>query len=109
MLDEVEKICSDVAITKKGRLLAVGAVGSILSDQPTVEIGAVDIEKLFQFLSGSPLVRKLARNANRLILELEPGGNPGELNRLAFEHGIVLDHLVLKRQSLEVEFLEITR
>jgi len=31
------------------------------------------------------------------------------VNRLAFEHGIVLDHLVSKRQSLEMEFLEITR
>ncbi len=109
MLDEVEKICSDVAIIKKGRLMAVGAVGSILSDQPTVEVGAIDIEMLHQVLSGFPLVRKITRNANRLILELEPGGNPGELNRLAFEHGVVLDHLVLKRQSLEVEFLEITR
>jgi ABC-2 type transport system ATP-binding protein len=109
MLDEVEKICSHVAIIKKGRLLAVGAVGSILSDQPTVEVGADDIEKLFQVLSSATFVKKVGRSDNHLILELEPGRNPGELNRLAFEHGIVLDHLVLKRQSLEVEFLEITR
>jgi len=109
MLDEVEKICSDVAIIKKGRLLAVGAVGSILSDQPTVELGADDIEKLFHVLSSATFVKKIGRSDNHLILELEPGRNPGELNRLAFEHGIVLDHLVLKRQSLEVEFLEITR
>jgi len=109
MLDEVEKICSHVAIIKKGRLLAVGAVGSILSDQPTVEAGAVDIEKLFQLLSSAALVKKITRSGNYLILELESGRNPGELNRLAFEHGIILDHLILKRQSLEVEFLEITR
>jgi ABC-type multidrug transport system ATPase subunit len=109
ILDEVEKICSHVAIIKKGKLLAVGAIGSILSDQPTVEAGAPDIEKLFQFLSSCFLVKKITRQDNRLILELEPGRNPGELNQLAFEHGIVLDHLVLKRQSLEAEFLEITR
>jgi ABC-2 type transport system ATP-binding protein len=109
MLDEVEKICSHVAIIKKGRLLAVGAVGSILSDQPTVEVGADDIEKLFHVLSSATFIKKVGRSDNHLILELEPGRNPGELNRLAFEHGIVLDHLVLKRQSLEVEFLEITR
>jgi ABC-2 type transport system ATP-binding protein len=109
ILDEVEKICSHVAIIKKGKLLAVGAIGSILSDQPTVEAGAPDIEKLFQFLSSCFLVKKITRQDNRLILELEPGRNPGELNQLTFEHGIVLDHLVLKRQSLEAEFLEITR
>jgi ABC-type multidrug transport system ATPase subunit len=109
ILDEVEKICSHVAIVKKGKLLAVGAIGSILSDQPTVEVGAGDLEKLFQFLSGCFLVKKITREDSHLILELAPGRNPGELNQLAFEHGIILDHLVLKRQSLETEFLEITR
>jgi len=109
ILDEVEKICSHVAIIKKGKVLAVGAVGSILSDQPTVEVGAADMEKLFQFLSSTSLVKKITRNNPCLILELQPGRLPGELNRLAFENGIVLDHLVLKRQSLETEFLEITR
>lgn len=109
ILDEVEKICSHVAIIKKGKLLAAGAIGSILSDQPMVEAGAPDLEKLFQFLSSCFLVKKITRQDNRLILELQTGRNPGELNQLAFEHGIVLNHLVLKRQSLEAEFLEITR
>lgn len=109
ILDEVEKICSHVAIIKKGKLLAAGAIGSILSDQPTVEVGAADMEKLFQFVSSCFLVKKVSRSDNRLILELAPGRNPAELNQLAFEHGIALNHLVLKRQSLEVEFLEITR
>ena len=109
MLDEVEKICSHVAIIKKGKLLAVGAVGSILSDQPTVEVGAADIEKLVEFLSAAPLVKKITRSDNYLILELGPGHDPAELNRVVFEHGIVLDHLVETRPSLEAEFLEITR
>ncbi len=109
ILDEVEKICSHVAIIKKGKLLAVGAIGSILSDQPTVEVGAADFEKLHQFLSSSSLVKKITRDDNRFVLELEPGRSPGDLNTLAFANGIVLDHLVMKRQSLEAEFLEITR
>ena len=109
ILDEVEKICSHVAIIKNGKLLASGAVGSILSDQPTVEAGADDIEKLLATLSGTDLVKKITRHDNLLILELEPGRTPGDLNRFAFEHGLALNHLVLKRQSLEVEFLEITR
>ena len=74
-----------------------------------MEAGAADIENLHRLLSTVPLVRKITRQENRLILELEPGRTPDELNRLAFEHGIILDHLVSKRQSLEVEFLEITR
>ena len=109
LLDEVEKICSHVAIIKNGKLLATGAVGSILNHQPTVEVGAADVEKLQQLLSGHALVQKLERKGGRLELELSPGHLPEELNRLAFEHGIVLAHLVLKPSSLEMEFLEITR
>jgi ABC-2 type transport system ATP-binding protein len=109
ILDEVEKICSHVAIIKQGKLLASGAIGSILSDQPTVEAAAADLESLHQLLSTLPLVRKISRQENRLILELAHGRTPEELNQIAFEHGIVLSHLVSKRQSLEVEFLEITR
>jgi ABC-2 type transport system ATP-binding protein len=109
ILDEVEKICSHVAIIKKGKLLAAGAIGSILSDQPTVEVGAADLESLHRLLSAVPEIRKISRQENRLILELDAGRTPDELNRFAFEHGIVLNHLVSKRQSLEVEFLEITR
>ena len=109
ILDEVEKICSHVAIIKRGKLLATGAVGSILSDRPTVEAGADDLGRLEQLLSGGNMVRKITRQDRRLLLELEPGCDPAGLNRLAFDNGIVLDHLVSKKQSLEVEFLEITR
>src|SRR6202000_3257452 len=55
ILDEVEKICSHVAIIKKGKLLATGAIGSILSDQPTIEAGAPDLEQLYQVLASVPL------------------------------------------------------
>jgi len=109
ILDEVEKICSHVAIIKNGRRLAAGAVGSILNSEPTVEAGAADLEKLFQLLSSHDMVRKLQRQGGRLSMELSPGRQAAELNRLAFEQGIVLDHLVVKPRSLEVEFLEITR
>jgi len=61
ILDEVEKICSHVAIIKKGKLLATGAMGSILSDQPTVEVGAADIESQHRLLSAIPLARKISR------------------------------------------------
>ena len=109
ILDEVEKICSHVAIIKKGKLLATGAVGAILSDQPTVEVGADDVEGLFQILSRTKIVTKITRADTCLVLELEPGRGSGELNRIVFEQGVVLNHLVMRRQSLEAEFLEITR
>ena len=109
LLDEVEKICSHVAIIKQGKLLATGAVGAILSDQPTIEAGAEDMDRLVQILTQTAWVKKITRHDGLAILEIDPGHAAGELNQLAFEHGITLNHLVLKRRSLETEFLEITR
>jgi len=111
ILDEVEKICSHVAIIKQGKRLAFGAVGSILGDSPTVEVGVSgeNLDKLFQILSSHSLVQKVERKGNRLSIQMTAGKQPAELNRLAFDHGIILDHLVSKSRSLEAEFLEITR
>lgn len=112
ILDEVEKICTHVAILKQGKRLAFGAVGSILNSRPTVEIGAASesgIEKLRVVLMNSGFVQNLVRAGTRLSLELDEGHRTEELNRIAFDHGITLDHLVSKPRSLEVEFLEITR
>ncbi|MEO8205976.1 MAG: ATP-binding cassette domain-containing protein [Chthoniobacterales bacterium] len=111
MLDEVEKICSHVAIIKKGKRLATGEVGSILNKQPTLEISCAenDTEKLRLLLENNLLVSNLRLNKGRFTLELREGHQPGELNQLAFENGILLHHLVSKPRSLEMEFLEITR
>lgn len=111
ILDEVEKICTHVAIIKHGKKLAAGPVGSILSDLPTLEIGTLPahLDKLFELLSETPWIKKLKRQNNHLTMELEAGQLPQNLNQLAFSHGILLDHLVSKPRSLEVEFLEITK
>lgn len=111
MLDEVEKICSHVAIIKNGKRLATGAVGSILNKQHTVEVSCLppQFDKLRTFLATCRIVEKSSYENNRFVLELKPEHFADELNRLAFEQGITLNHLVTKARSLEIEFLEITR
>jgi ABC-type multidrug transport system ATPase subunit len=111
ILDEVEKICTHVAIIKKGRRLASGAVGSILNEQPLIEIGTIParMEELHQLLSSRSLAKIISKNESFLSLRLNEGHTLGELNQLAFDHGILLDHLISKPSSLESEFLKITQ
>ena len=45
---------------------------------------------------------------NRLILMVDQDLTTGEINELAFQNGILINHLVAKAKSLESEFLEIT-
>lgn len=108
ILDEVEKICSHVAIIKNGKLLATGPVGSILSDDTLLEIASPDLEKLKSFLSNLEWVKSISEKAGVLECLIDESYKVSEINKLAFDHGITLNHLVGRKRKLEEEFLEIT-
>ena len=108
ILDEVEKICSHVAIIKKGKLLASGSVGSIINNDITLEVACNDMEKLRSLLAGLPMVRKLEYKDKIIEASLSHDADYSEVNKLAFENGMVLTHMVARKRKLETEFLEIT-
>jgi len=109
ILDEVEKICSHVAIIKKGKLLATGPVGSILSSDPLVEVAAEDMEKLFDLMSGLDLVKNVHKIDKIFECTIDRNISAADINRIAHDHGIILTHIVGRNRRLEEEFLEITR
>ena len=109
ILDEVEKVCSHVAIIKNGHLLTKGPVGSILSNDVEVIIDADDLTGLRSFLERDQRISKITENEGQLTLMVDQDFSTAELNALAFNNGITLTHLVAKQKSLESEFLEITR
>ena len=108
ILDEVEKVCSHVAIIKNGKLLASGTVGAIISDDMLVEVGSGNLPALRAAMEQYPLVRRIDEHGPHLLLYLSEEVPPEKLNRLAFEQGLALSHLRVVRKSLESEFLEIT-
>lgn len=109
LLDEVEKVCTHVAILKKGELVATGNVNEILANEDIVEIGAADMAKLkssIQKLSG---YKSISEQENLIQLFYPIGTtNLESINRHCFEENIVLNHLRLKKKSLESKFFELT-
>ena len=108
ILDEVEKVCSHVAIIKKGRLLGTGAVGAILGKDKQVEIASDNLDKLREILANVSGVKILEQKNKHLVLSAAEDLSAAALNKLVFEKGLVLTHLVMRPKSLESEFLEIT-
>lgn len=108
ILDEVEKICSHVAIIKNGRLLATGPVGSIINDDILIEIGAEDRESLRKYLATIPELNKMEETEFGFLLYLGQDISTAMINQAAFEQGILINHLRRRQKSLEAEFLEIT-
>jgi ABC-type multidrug transport system ATPase subunit len=109
LLDEVEKVCTHVAILQKGQLLMAGDVNEVLTNEDMVEVGAPDMEKLQGVLSSFPGVRQVRKNEQFLQVYFEKeGSNLVAINQYCFEHGVVLDHLDLRKRSLESKFMELT-
>lgn len=108
ILDEVEKICSHVAIIKKGQLLATGPVGSIINSDITVELAAADMDKLKAFLGTLSIVKRLEQKGKTIEIGIDQYIDHADINRMAFENGILLTHFVARKKRLETEFLEIT-
>lgn len=109
ILDEVEKLCSHVAIIKHGHLLANGTVGSLLSTERIVEAGAADLPALRRALQAQEGIRKIDEQEQFLLLHVPEDYPLEKINQIAFAAGISLNHLRQKNKSLEAEFLEITR
>ncbi len=109
LLDEVEKVCSHVAILKKGELITSGKVNEILSNEDIVEVSSADNKKLFEILQ--PINGKTkVTDDNSVIKIFFPVGaaDLAAVNNYCFNNGIILNHLVLKKKSLEARFFELT-
>lgn len=109
LLDEVEKVCTHVAILQKGVLITAGDVNEVLMSEDLAELGAADTEKLRIVLTGMPGVRQVRQNEGYLQVYFENGFmNLGGINQYCFDNGVVLNHLQLRKRSLESKFMELT-
>jgi ABC-2 type transport system ATP-binding protein len=109
ILSEVEKICSHVAILKKGELLANGPVKELLAEDEIIEISCDNNELLRQKLKDSRLVKELETENGLLILTLNDKVSPAEVNAYAFAHKLVIHHMLSRKRSLESQFLELVK
>ncbi|MDB5251436.1 MAG: transporter, ATP-binding protein [Flaviaesturariibacter sp.] len=109
LLDEVEKVCTHVAILKTGKVITTGEVNEIMQDEDVVEASASDLDRLVTVLGtfGTGALIDPATQTVRLAL---PKGtaNLEEVNRRCFQEGLVLTHLLLKKKRLETRFFELT-
>lgn len=109
LLDEVEKVCTHVAILKLGTLITSGNVNDIFVHDDIVELAAADNEKLKTVLHTISGYKKLEVDHHLINLYYETGKvSLEELNKTCFNNGITLSHLVLKKRSLENKFFELT-
>ena len=109
LLDEVEKVCTHVAILKQGTLITHGDVNDILVNEDVVETAASDLTLLKDALTQMPGNARVIVNEKTVQLFFPSGtANLAAVNQFCFDRGIVLSQLQLKKKSLESKFFELT-
>lgn len=109
LLDEVEKVCTDVAILKKGHLVVTGNVNEILANEDIVEIGASDMITLHRIVVDMADHTSIKEIGNILQLNYPIGkADMAIINQHCFNKGITLNHLLMRKKSLEAKFFELT-
>ncbi len=109
LLAEVEKVCTHVAILQQGTLITSGSVRSVLSNEEWLELSAENMEKLKEVLNQFPGIKKMEEAGSTLLIFLDQSSaDAGTINQFCFEHGVVLNHIQLRKKSLESEFIALT-
>lgn len=109
ILDEVEKICSHVAILKSGKLVASGPVGFILNNDRFAELAADDMTQLHNWLLSKDFVADIKSQQGYFECKIVNDLSATDINKLAFEDGLILSYLKVRSRKLEEEFIELTK
>lgn len=109
LLDEVEKVCTHVAILKQGSLITSGHVNDILVAENVVELSAQDLNLLKSVLEKYQGYSRIQQEGNLVQMFLPSGQTDlAHLNDFCFRNGVTLSHLHLRKKSLESKFFELT-
>ena len=85
ILDEVEKVCSHVAILKSGELIANGKVGELLSNDETVFIQADKLDELKELIQDSDLATQVYMVEEDLTVVLKSISNKTDLSKYCYK------------------------
>ncbi|MGB3591323.1 MAG: ABC transporter ATP-binding protein [Nonlabens sp.] len=110
LLDEVERVCTHVVVLRKGKMLYSGAVDDMNKNYGSVTLNSKNQTALQSFTQNAPYLGKSeVLQDGALELQLLSHVDLGKLNQDAFNQGIVLNQIHFKKQSLEDQFIELTK
>ncbi len=109
LLDEVEKVCSHVVILRKGVKLYSGTVDGMLASHGFFELKTSQSSELIKYLDVHNNFGEVKTENGLVTAFLNKEMNAEDLNKELFEKGILLSHLVKRKESLEEQFLTLTK
>lgn len=108
LLDEVEKVCSHVVVLRHGVKLYSGRVDEMISSHGFFELKCTEQEKMLSILEQDENFNKIKVENDLVTVFLNAPIEASTFNKMMFDKGITLSHLVKRKESLEEQFLQLT-
>ncbi len=109
LLDEVQRVCSDYAVLRKGKCIHKGNVSADLQGNGGWQIASSDLQALIQKSKESSFVKNLVEQGDSILIDVDETLKGDEINRHFLEAGITLSRLEERRNTLEEKFLELLK
>ncbi|VAV84581.1 Efflux ABC transporter, ATP-binding protein [hydrothermal vent metagenome] len=108
LLDEVEKVCTHVVVLRKGEKLYSGRVDEMISSHGFFELKTDKNDELIKILENDDVFGTIKTEEGIITVILNKPMEAATFNKLMFDRGITLSHLVKRKESLEEQFLKLT-
>ncbi len=113
LLDEIEKICDDLAIVNQGRVITTGTLDDLLAaGGRALKVECDDAQRAKSVLAGVPTITSIELDAHgALSIALAPDSpeTRAGINRLLVEAGLAVSRLEPREESLEERYLSLVR
>lgn len=110
LLDEVEKVCTHVVVIRKGVKLYSGPVDEMNATHGFFELKSESNSELKVFLENHPAIESYEKGETDIIKAILSKPYSAQLlNQESFDKDIVLTHLVKRKETLEEQFLKLTK
>ena len=109
LLDEIEKMCTNVAIMKYGELLQVGTLEEIMTQDRMLMIKAEDLAKAKAVINATDHISIIDEPVGELLIAVDEKHTNADINKLFAEKGVYLSGLRDHKKNLESTFLEVVK
>ncbi|MDO9512375.1 MAG: ATP-binding cassette domain-containing protein [Bacteroidales bacterium] len=109
ILDEVQKVCSHVAVLNKGNLIFKGSVKEMTHPGYTLEMASSDMTLLRKTILEIPEVSGIESESEHWLVSFSSEPDAGIINSMLHNKGILLNHLSRRTKSLESHFLDLLK
>ena len=109
LLDEVEKVCTHVVVLSKGEKLYAGPVADMQANHGFALLKAANMEALEAYLQSHSDFERISHENGLLKAYLSKPMAAESINKKLMEQQIILSHLAVQKDSLESQFLALTK